>query len=50
MNLLELATRSGDKVGSVGAVVSTMGCAMCFPAAASSARILHELHVFSLAY
>lgn len=28
-------TRLGDKAGSVGAVVSAMGCAMCFPAIAS---------------
>lgn len=27
--------RLGDKAGSLGAVVATMGCAMCFPAAAS---------------
>ena len=25
----------GDKAGSIGAVVSAMGCAMCFPAIAS---------------
>ena len=27
--------RIGDKAGSLGAVVSAMGCAMCFPAIAS---------------
>ncbi|WP_394697499.1 MULTISPECIES: organomercurial transporter MerC [Lysobacteraceae] len=27
--------RLGDKAGSIGAVVSAMGCAMCFPAIAS---------------
>lgn len=28
-------TRIGDKAGSLGALVSAMGCAMCFPAIAS---------------
>ena len=28
-------SRIGDKVGSLGAIVSAMGCAMCFPAIAS---------------
>lgn len=28
-------TRLGDKAGSIGALVSAMGCAMCFPAIAS---------------
>jgi mercuric ion transport protein len=28
-------TRLGDKAGSLGALVSAMGCAMCFPAIAS---------------
>lgn len=28
-------TRGADKVGALGAVVSTLSCAMCFPAAAS---------------
>ncbi|ASM54332.1 organomercurial transporter MerC (plasmid) [Moraxella osloensis] len=32
---LELVTRIGDKAGSIGALVSAMGCAMCFPAIAS---------------
>lgn len=34
-HLLTLLSRVGDKSGAVGAVVSTMSCAMCFPAAAS---------------
>lgn len=34
-NLFKLLTRIGDKAGSLGAVVSAMGCAMCFPAIAS---------------
>jgi mercuric ion transport protein len=34
-NLLKLLTRIGDKAGSLGALVSAMGCAMCFPAIAS---------------
>ncbi len=33
--LIRWITRIGDKTGSVGAVVSAMGCAMCFPAIAS---------------
>jgi len=33
--LIRLLTRIGDKVGSLGALVSAMGCAMCFPAIAS---------------
>lgn len=32
---LDLLTRIGDKAGSAGALVSAMGCAMCFPAIAS---------------
>ena len=35
MNPLSLLTRVGDKAGSLGAVISAMGCAMCFPAIAS---------------
>ena len=35
LNPMNLLTRIGDKVGSLGAVISTMGCAMCFPAIAS---------------
>ena len=34
-NLGPLIARITDKVSSVGAVVSAMGCAMCFPAIAS---------------
>tara|TARA_R110001583_G_scaffold1152_21_gene9631 strand:+ start:2624 stop:3043 length:420 start_codon:yes stop_codon:yes gene_type:complete len=34
-NPLKLVTRVGDKTGSLGAVVSAMGCAMCFPAIAN---------------
>jgi mercuric ion transport protein len=33
--LVQILTRIGDKVGSLGALVSAMGCAMCFPAIAS---------------
>jgi len=33
--LIRFLTRLGDKVGSLGALVSAMGCAMCFPAIAS---------------
>lgn len=33
--LIRLLSRIGDKVGSLGALVSAMGCAMCFPAIAS---------------
>ncbi len=33
--ILRLIARVGDKAGSLGAVVSAMGCAMCFPAIAS---------------
>ncbi|MEX0706735.1 MAG: organomercurial transporter MerC [Woeseia sp.] len=32
---MDIVTRVGDKAGSLGAVVSAMGCAMCFPAIAS---------------
>ena len=32
---LGFIARIGDKAGSLGAVVSAMGCAMCFPAIAS---------------
>ncbi len=35
MKPLTLLTRIGDKLSSLGAVVSAMGCAMCFPAIAS---------------
>jgi len=33
--LIHLLARVGDKSGALGAIVSTMGCAMCFPALAS---------------
>lgn len=33
--LIRWLTRIGDKFGSLGALVSAMGCAMCFPAIAS---------------
>lgn len=33
--LIRFLSRIGDKVGSFGALVSAMGCAMCFPAIAS---------------
>jgi mercuric ion transport protein len=33
-------TRIGDKVGSLGAVVSAMGCAACFPAIASLGAVI----------
>lgn len=35
MSLFNLITCIGDKVGSLGAILSAMGCAMCFPAIAS---------------
>jgi len=34
-SLVSLITRLGDKFGSLGALVSAMGCSMCFPAIAS---------------
>ena len=34
-NPLSFLTRLGDKVGSLGAVTSAMGCAVCYPAIAS---------------
>lgn len=34
-NITRLLTHFGDKIGSLGALVSAMGCAMCFPAIAS---------------
>ena len=33
--LLNITTRFGEKAGAIGALVSAMGCAMCFPAIAS---------------
>ncbi|VAW67597.1 Mercuric transport protein, MerC, partial [hydrothermal vent metagenome] len=35
MSPLTFITRFGDKFSSIGAVLSAMGCAMCFPAIAS---------------
>ncbi len=35
MNFFNLFTRSGDKISAFGAVISAMGCSMCFPAIAS---------------
>ncbi len=35
LNPVEMVTRVADKAGSLGALVSAMGCAMCFPAIAS---------------
>ncbi len=40
MNNVTLLTRIADKTGSVGALVSTMGCSMCFPALASLSSAL----------
>lgn len=34
-SLMALLGRIGDKVGALGALVSAMGCGMCFPAIAS---------------
>jgi len=34
-NFTDWLVRLGDKTGSVGSVVSAMGCAMCFPAIAN---------------
>jgi len=34
-NLITWLARLGDKSGAFGAIISTMGCAMCFPALAS---------------
>lgn len=39
-SLMQILTRLGDKTGALGALVSTMGCAMCFPALASIAAAL----------
>jgi len=35
MSSFSLATKAGEMVSSLGAVISAMGCAMCFPAIAS---------------
>jgi mercuric ion transport protein len=40
INPLNFLTRIGDKAGALGAVVSAMGCAMCFPALANIASAL----------
>ncbi len=40
INPLNFLTRIGDKAGALGAVVSAMGCAMCFPALANIAAAL----------
>ncbi len=37
INFLSWFTRLGDKTGSLGALVSAAGCAMCFPAIAGLA-------------
>jgi mercuric ion transport protein len=34
-NIFSFFTRIGDKTGSLGSIVSAMGCAMCFPAIAN---------------
>ena len=39
-SLMHFLTRLGDKTGALGALVSAMGCAMCFPALASIAAVL----------
>jgi len=39
-NPLRLLTRIGEKAGSLGAVVSAMGCTMCFPAIANISAAL----------
>tara|TARA_A100001391_G_C5082736_1_gene280310 strand:+ start:1137 stop:1556 length:420 start_codon:yes stop_codon:yes gene_type:complete len=39
-DLLNLLTRIGDKAGSLGALVSAMGCAFCFPAIASLGAVV----------
>lgn len=41
MNYYSIAlTRIGDKIGSIGALISAAGCAFCFPAIASLAGAL----------
>lgn len=39
-SFIDWFVRLGDKTGSIGAVVSAMGCAMCFPAIANIAAAL----------
>ena len=34
MNIFRLLIKIGDKFGTLGAIISTMGCVMCFPALA----------------
>lgn len=38
--LISIVTRLGDKVSSLGAIISAMGCVMCFPAIASLAAAI----------
>lgn len=38
--IVQWITRIGDKTGSLGAVISAMGCAACFPAIASLSAAL----------
>lgn len=40
MKNFSLLTQIGDKFGTFGAIVATMGCAMCFPALANSPFVL----------
>lgn len=40
VNLLNIFTRIGDKASSLGALISAMGCAMCFPAIASLGAVV----------
>ncbi len=35
MKLFDFFTNIGDKTGSLGSIISAMGCAMCFPAIAN---------------
>lgn len=39
-NPLALITRIGESAGALGALVSAMGCAMCFPAIASLGAVI----------
>ncbi|MDA3869884.1 MAG: organomercurial transporter MerC [Gammaproteobacteria bacterium] len=39
-SFIHLLSRIGDKSGALGAIVSTMGCAMCFPALAGIGAVL----------
>ena len=40
MKGFSLLSQIGDKFGTIGAIVATMGCAMCFPALASIGAVL----------